>query len=85
MLFRSGYPPDVGKGRAGGRGAGQGFFLSVGLSGLTDGELRRLLVRLSLASRGSVPIWWLEQLPVRELLAWGGAIAEELNRMAEDE
>ena len=27
----------------------------------------------------------LEQLPVRELLAWGGAIAEELNRMAEDE
>lgn len=54
------------------------------MTGLTDEDLRKLMVRLSLASRGSVPIWWLEQLPIREFMVWSGAIVDELNSMAED-
>lgn len=54
------------------------------MTDLADEDLRKLMVRISLASRGSAPIWWLEGLPIREFMAWSGTIADELNSMAED-
>lgn len=42
------------------------------------------MIRIALASRGSIPIWWLEGLNLGSFLQWCDDIVGEMDAMASE-